>query len=41
MWAARAARFVVRAHKRNQLGCGGLAGGLEVEALYTPGKGRC
>ncbi len=38
--------FVVRqawrvARKRNQLGCGGLAGDLEVKVLYTPGKGKC
>ena len=38
--------FVVRqawrvARKRNQLGCGGLAGDLEVRVLYTPGKGKC
>lgn len=35
--------FMVRqawsvARKRNQLGCGGLAGDLEVKVLYTPGK---
>ena len=29
------------ARKRNQLGCGGLAGDLEVKVLYTPGKGKC
>lgn len=29
------------ARKRNQLGCGGHAGDLEVEVLYTPGKGKC
>ena len=38
--------FVVRqawrvARKRNQHGCGGLAGDLEVKVLYTPGKGKC
>jgi hypothetical protein len=29
------------ARKRNQLGCGGHAGDLEVKVLYTPGKGKC
>ena len=29
------------ARKRNQLGCGGIAGDLEVKVLYTPGKGKC
>jgi hypothetical protein len=29
------------ARKRNQLGCGGRAGDLEVKVLYTPGKGKC
>ena len=38
--------FMVRqawrvARKRNQHGCGGLAGDLEVKVLYTPGKGKC
>ena len=38
--------FLVRqawrvARKRNQLGCGGHAGDLEVKVLYTPGKGKC
>ena len=38
--------FMVRqawrvARKRNQLGCGGHAGDLEVKVLYTPGKGKC
>ena len=38
--------FVVRqawrvARKRNPLGCGGQAGDLEVQVLYTPGKGKC
>jgi hypothetical protein len=27
--------------KRNQLGCGGLAGDLKVKVLYTTGKGKC
>lgn len=29
------------ARKRNQFGCGGHAGDLEVKVLYTPGKGKC
>jgi hypothetical protein len=29
------------ARKRNQLGCGGLAGDLEVKVLYTTGKRKC
>jgi hypothetical protein len=29
------------ARKRNELGCGGLAGDLEVKVLYTSGKGAC
>ena len=29
------------ARQRNQLGCGGHAGDLEVKVLYTPGKGKC
>ena len=32
---------MARCAKRNQLGCGGLAGDLEVKVLYTPGKGKC
>jgi len=44
--ASSDAFFTVRqawrvARKRNQLGCGGLAGDLEVKVLYTPGKGKC
>ena len=42
----RWALFLVRqawrvARKRNQFGCGGHAGDLEVKVLYTPGKGKC
>lgn len=42
----RVAFFMVRqawrvARKRNQLGCGGHAGDLEVKVLYIPGKGKC
>nr|QDK64914.1 hypothetical protein pA62H2_p64 [Pseudomonas sp.] len=29
------------ARKRNQNGCGGHAGDLEVKVLYTPGRGKC
>ena len=32
---------MARCAKRNQLGCGGHAGDLEVKVLYTPGKGKC
>ena len=37
-WVRQAWRV---ARKRNQLGCGGHAGDLEVKVLYTPGKGKC
>ncbi len=37
-WVRQAWRV---ARKRNQLGCGGHAGDLEVQVLYTPGKGKC
>jgi hypothetical protein len=44
--APQGAIFMVRqawrvARKRNQFGCGGHAGDLEVKVLYTPGKGKC
>jgi len=29
------------ARKRNWTGCGGQPGDLEVQVLYTPGKGKC
>jgi len=29
------------ARERNQFGCGGPAGDLEVKVLYTPGKEKC
>ncbi|BFT62205.1 hypothetical protein PMm318_A29640 [Pseudomonas moorei] len=38
LWVRQAWRV---ARKRNQLGCGGQAGDLEVKVLYTPGKGKC
>ena len=38
-WTVRQAWRVAR--KRNQFGCGGHAGDLEVKVLYTPGKGKC
>jgi hypothetical protein len=38
LWVHQAWRV---ARKRNQLGCVGLAGDLEVKVLYIPGKGKC
>lgn len=29
------------ARKRNQFGCGGHTGDLEVKVFYIPGKGKC
>ena len=37
-WVRQAWRV---ARQRNPLGCGDQAGDLEVEVLYTPGKGKC
>lgn len=37
-WVRQAWRV---ARKRNQLGCGGFSGDLEMKVLYIPGKEKC